>query len=489
MTTKPSKTIFRNSIFTFAAQTIIKIFSFAFSIFVARYLGAESFGQYSAITAFVGTFAVFSDLGLSLYTTRQIARWQDVPDGKLKASDLYSNILILRLVLAIITVISVTFVAYATHRPLPIIIGIAVNSIILVLYAVQGSSEAVLGGYERLDITSSTKIINQIIFVMVGGLLLWAGLGYFGLIAANLIGVTVMMIICWFAVRKIGLKIGKPNPKIWIKLLSFSIPFGIIGFALGLSYKFDTVLLNITRSDQETGYYNAAYNLIFSLVVFSNAINTALYPSLSRISVTAPEKLVTFYNRSLGYLMMISLPIAVGVTILADQIILFLYGIDYAPSIIALRILIWVLPFMYASEFLGYVIVIANKEALVARAVIISTGFNILLNIFLVPKYGYIAASVMTVITEMVLVGQYIYFLRNQNTGLEWSRIIALPLVSSLLMGVIVYILQTRIHFLFNVIIGVVVYFIVSLAIGVIGKEELLFLKQFFLPRQRDSLP
>ncbi len=481
-----SKTIFRNSIFTFAAQTIIKIFSFAFSIFVARYLGAESFGQYSAITAFVGTFAIFSDLGLSLYTTRQIARWQDVPDGKQKASDLYTNILILRLFLAIITVISVTIVAYATQRPIPIILGIAVNSIILVLYAVQGSSEAVLGGYERLDITSSTKIINQIIFVFVGGLLLWVGLGYYGLIAANLIGVTVMMIICWFAVRNIGLKIGMPNPRIWIRLLKSSIPFGVIGFALGLSYKFDTVLLNIFRSDQETGYYSAAYNLIFSLVVFSNAINTALYPSLSRISVTAPEKLASFYNRVLRYLMLISLPIAVGGTILAVQIIFFLYGKDYAPSIIALRILIWVLPFMYASEFLGYVIVIANKEARVVRAVIISTSFNILFNIILVPKYGYIAASVMTVLTEVVLVGQYAYYLRNQLKGLNLFQNVVRPLFSALLMGVVVFSLHTRLNLIFNIIIGIAIYTIVAFVIGLIGQEEIAFVKQFFSPSTKE---
>jgi O-antigen/teichoic acid export membrane protein len=486
MTTKPSRTIFRNSIFSFAAQAIIKIFSFAFSIFVARYLGAESFGQYSTITAFVGTFAIFSDLGLSLYTTRQIARWQDVPEGKQKASDLYSNILFLRLLLSIITVISVTAVAYATHRPLPIIVGIAVNSLILVLYAVQGSSEAVLGGFERLDITSSTKIINQTIFVLVGGVLLWAGLGYFGLIFANLIGVFVMMIICWFAVKKLGLRIWRPNPETWIRLLTLSIPFGIIGFTLGLSYKFDTVLLNIFRSDQETGYYNAAYNLIFSLVVFSNAINTALYPSLSRISVTAPEKLATFYNRVLRYLMIISLPIAVGGTILADQIISLLYGNEYAPSVIALRILIWVLPFMYASEFLGYVIVIGNKEARVARAVIISTSFNILLNLFLVPKYGYVAASIMTVLTEMILVGQYIFYLRNQVKGMNYIKNVGLPFLSALLMGIAVFYLQTRINLIPNILIGVVVYILVSFAIGLIGREEISFVKQFFLPSTKE---
>jgi len=485
---KPSKTIFRNSIFSFAAQIIIKIFSFIFSIHIIRYLGAESFGQYSAILAFVGTFAIFSDLGLSLYSTRQVARYRDEPDGVQKSSTLYTNILFFRIALAIASVLLITAFAYLTHRPAAIILGIALNSIILLLYAVQGSSEAVLGGFERLDITSGSRVLNQSVFVLAGALLLWLGAGYFGLITANLLAVSSMLIMCWFAVKALGLKVGKPTPDTWVKLLRFSIPFGIVGFALGLSYKFDTVLLNIFRSDQETGYYNAAYNLIFSLVIFSNAFNTSLYPTLSRISVSAPEKLRSMYNRSFRYLMFMSLPISVGITILADQFVQFLYTKDYAPSIIALRILIWVLPFMYASEFLGYTIVIANKESRVARAVLISTGCNILLNLFLVPRFGYIAASVMTVVTEMILVGQYVWFLRKQDKDFVFYRGILSTIFSAVLMGIIVFSLRTRVNLIVNVLVGAVSYFVISWVTGVIGKDELNFVRHFFLPQKKGTL-
>ena len=488
MTIKPSRTIFRNSILGFTAQTIIKVLSFLFSIYIIRYLGVESFGQYSAILAFTGTFAIFSDLGLSLYSTRQIARWRDEPEGKQKSAALYTNILFLRLILAILTVFSAIATALITHRSMIIIMGIALSSMILILYAVQGSSEAVLAGFERLDITSGARIINQVVFVMAGGILLWLGVGYFGLITANLLGVIIMGIFCWFAVKALRLKFVKPTPSEWFRLLRFSIPFGIIGFALGLSYKFDTVLLNIFRGDKETGYYNAAYNLIFSFVVFSNVINTSIYPTLTRISINAPENLIAMYNRTLRYLMFISLPISVGITILADQIIRFLYTEDFTQSIIALRILIWVLPLMYASEFFGYIIVISNKEVKVARAVLISTGFNVMLNSILVPKYGYIVASIMTVITEMVLVGQYVFSLRSRKEGLDWINGILLPCCTAFLMGIVVYGFKTKFNLIGNVLIGVITYILLSFIFKIIGKEELLFVKQLILPSRRNSL-
>ena len=78
---KLALTVFRNSAIGLAAQLIIKVLSFAFSILIIRNLGASAFGQYSAVLAFGITFSILSDLGLSPYAVREIARLRDQPDG------------------------------------------------------------------------------------------------------------------------------------------------------------------------------------------------------------------------------------------------------------------------------------------------------------------------------------------------------------------------------------------------------------------------
>lgn len=67
--------------------------------------------------------------------------------------------------------------------------AIALNALAVLLYALHGSSEAVLAGYERLDLTAGMQVINQLVFVCLGGLALWLGLGYYGLIIATMAGV------------------------------------------------------------------------------------------------------------------------------------------------------------------------------------------------------------------------------------------------------------------------------------------------------------
>ena len=474
---KLALTVFRNSAIGLAAQLVIKVLSFAFSILIIRNLGASAFGQYSAVLAFGITFSILSDLGLSPYAVREVARLRDQPDGIEKANQLYGNILSLRLILSGITIVLVVAAAWLTNRPLLMIGAIALNSLGLILYSIQGASDSMLMGYERFDISSAAKVLSQLAFVVIGGLLLFLGWGYYGLILATLIGVAAMTVVCWRGVLSLGVRVRRPDLQSWLRLLRASLPFGIIGFALGLSYKFDTLLLNIYRGDAETGFYNSAYNLVFTAVLISNVLNTALYPSLSRQSVNEPEKLVRSYERVLRYLMMASLPMAVGVWALASQIVPFIFTEDFSPATPALKIVMWVVPLMFASEFFGYIVLISGKESLAARSVLVSTAVNILFNLMLVPRYGLMAAASMTVATEAVLVGQYVWILRNTLRQINLRDSLILPLLASGIMGVVTVILSTQVSFLINIPISAIVYFVLLALFGVINRDEWRFFR------------
>lgn len=474
---KLSVTIFRNSAIGMVAQVIIKILSFGFSILIVRNLGAEAFGQYSAVIAFGFIFAFISDLGLSPYAVREIARMRDLPEGLERAQQMFGNILRLRLLLSFLTIVLMVGTAWLTGRPWLMVGAIALNALGLILYSVQGASDAVLAGYERLDISSGSRVINQLAFVVLGGLALWLGFGYYGLIIATLAGVGVMTVVCWRGVSRLGVRPGAPSASMWPALLKASLPFGIIGFALGLSYKFDTLLLNIFRGDAETGFYNAAYNLVFSAVLISNVINTALYPSLSRQSVNDPHNLHKSYERAIRYLMLTALPIAFGIWALAGQIVPFIFTADYSPSIPALKIVIWVVPLMFASEFLGYVVLISGKEVKAARAVLVSAGVNIIVNLLLVPRFGLFAAAVMTVATEVVLVSQYGWVLRDLLRKMNWHESLFRPFVAALIMGIVAYYLETRVSLLLNILLSGGLYVSLLFVFKVIGREEWRFVR------------
>jgi O-antigen/teichoic acid export membrane protein len=470
-------TVARNSSAGMIAQMAIKLLSFGFSILIVRNLGVEAFGQYVAIGAFGSLFLFIGDLGLSTYTVREVARWRGAPnDAATNIDALYGNLLTIRVLLSILSGLLLLIVAWLTGRPWLMIVALALNTSGMILYGIQGSSDAILNGHERLDLSAAARVSYQIIFVTFGAAALFLGMGYYGLIYATLIAVAFLTIICWRNVARLGIRPRRPNISSWLPLLRVSLPFGVIGFTLGLSYKFDSVLLNIFRTDAETGYYNAAYNLVFATAVLSNVINTALYPSLTRQAAIGPEALPAIYARTLRYLMLLALPIAVGAATLADQIVQFLFKAAYLPAVPALQIVIWVVPLMYCSEFLGYVVLIRGQERSAARAIVTSTSINVILNLVLVPMFGFVGAATMTVITEAILVGQYLWMLRAEMRQLDWGTIVLRPLLAALLMGGTVLALRF-LPLLLNIAIGALVYGTLLLLLGVVGRDELRFVR------------
>jgi O-antigen/teichoic acid export membrane protein len=466
----------RNSSLGAAAQIIIKLLSFGFSVLIVRLLGAEDFGQYAAITAFGALFLFIGDLGLSPYAIRQVARLRDQPDAEAQISSLYSDIVGLRLILTTLGCATMLVAAWLTGRPAIMIGAMTLNALGMLAYAIQGSSEAFLAGFERLDITAGARVIYQVVFVVLGAAALWFGLGYYGLIYGTLVSIAALTLICWRSLRQMGVRLGWPRASAWLTMLRASLPFGVIGFALGLSYKFDSVLLNIYHSDAETGYYNAAYNLIFSMVAISNVINTSLYPSLTRQAAHDPQTLPAIYERVLRYLLLLSLPLAVGTTVLVAPLVQLLFGVDYAAAVPVLQIIVWVVPLMFLAEFLGYIVVVANHEGQVARAVVVSTCVSVILNLALVPRYGLLAAAITTVLTEMILVGQYLWMLRDTLREARLSMLLLRVGIAAAVMGVLVAHLAW-LPLGLSVLAGVLSYGLLILGLQVIGPDEWRFLR------------
>jgi O-antigen/teichoic acid export membrane protein len=261
-----------------------------------------------------------------------------------------------------------------------------------------------------------------------------------------------------------------------------SLPFGVIGFTLGLSYRFDSVLLNLFRGDAETGFYSAAYNLVFSAAVLSNALNTALYPSLSRQLARDRQLGSEVVQRTLKYLLILSLPIAVGGSLLSADLVRLLFTDSFLASAPALQILIWAVPLMFVSEFLGYLALVTGDERRVARALLASTAFGVALNLVLVPRLGFMAAAATTVATEAVLVGQYVWSMRPLMRSLAWQPTLGRPLLATALMGAVL-IWIPALPVLVSVPIGALVYGCALLATGAIDRAELHFIRRLAAPR------
>src|ERR1700738_2838058 len=102
-------------------------------------------------------------------------------------------------------------------------------------------------------------------------------------------------------------------------------------------------------------------------------------------------------------LLIVCWPLSVGVVVLAYPLA-GLWTNFFPQSIPALQILAIAYVFAFVNNaFIGALAALA-RQAVYAWAAVTAVVVNLVLNVILIPPYGYIAASWTTVVTEVVLV-------------------------------------------------------------------------------------
>jgi O-antigen/teichoic acid export membrane protein len=447
------KTIFKNAAFVTLGNVILKVIYFVFNVYVIRELGDGRFGQYSTVLAFTGLFSIFAELGMTQYAMREIAR------DRTKAKFFLWNLIAIRSILAVVGVVGITLAGRAVGYSDELVLGIFLHTTGYLLSAVAVPLEAVLNGNERLDYVTTNRVIAQLAIVILGTIFLFNGFGFIWLLIANLISILPTIAIGIWAIKRhrlVDFSI-EINPRLWPSLIKAGIPFGVITLALTIAFSIDTVMLSMWVSDNEVGWYNVAYNLVRSMMLFFTGFSVAIVPSLSRSFVKDISSVYSWYRRSVKFILLISLPLAFGGLVVADKLIDFLYTPEYIPAALGLKILVWDVPLLMFNSFNGNMTTVIGAERSAARIYTINAIANVVLNAYAIPRYGYIGAAVVTVATDLIGSIQFYLLMRTRLGIPDMKSVLTRVLVASGLMASAVFLLGD-LHVIVLVLMGGVIY-------------------------------
>jgi O-antigen/teichoic acid export membrane protein len=176
---------------------------------------------------------------------------------------------------------------------------------------------------------------------------------------------------------------------------------------------------------------------------------------------------------------LISFPLGVGITLLSQNIILLIYGKQYENSIIALQILIWSGIFTFLYTAYAQLLLSIGKQTTLTKI----TGFcmilNVLLNLLLIPKFSYIGASFVTVVTEFTLLS-FIFTIANNMGYVTFKQLkdTIKVIFASLIMGIFIF-LFSELTLSILVPLSGIIYFGILFFIKTFDKEDLLLIKNF----------
>jgi len=146
------------------------------------------------------------------------------------------------------------------------------------------------------------------------------------------------------------------------------------------------------------------------------------------------------------------------------------------------RILAPSIALLFVNNAFIYALTAMNRQADFTRLALVTLVVNLILNLVLIPPFGYLGAAVASTLTELALFAGGWWLLRRHLVALPLIRSIGPILISAALMGGAVYLVRSW-SLLVVVPLAVVVYAAGLLAFRALNAEEWAILRGSLLKR------
>jgi len=482
------KRVIKNSMTPMAASFLNKLIDTAFAMLMLRILGPAGAGKYGfAIVVYV-FLEIVTNFGLNTLLTREVSK------DRTQANRYLSNTAILRLII-VLAVTPLLFAFLVAWRHLFALsddttVTILLLALSLIPSSISAALTSVFLAYEKMEYPAAITTVTTIIRVTLGVAVLVMGLGIIGLAAVAIVTNIITALILLYLLVHLFLRPSLEfDPSFNREMVGTSYPLMLNHLLATVFWRVDVTLLQPMKGDVVVGWYTTAYRFLDGLNIIPSTFTVAIFPVMSRYAREARDALVRTYTVSLKVLIIISLPVALLTTFYAEGIILIFGGQAYLPhAAIALRLLIWAVPFGFINSVTQYVLIAIDKQRFLTGAFVLGASFNLIANLLLIPAFSYQAAAFTTILSEVVLLLPFYYGVRKHLSSVPWLSLSWRPLASMLLTGAFLWLLRD-ITFLLLVPASLAIYLGCLILMGTFTSEDISLVRQLLPARLRPREP
>jgi O-antigen/teichoic acid export membrane protein len=469
--------LLRNSAVPFAIQLINQGINFGFGLILYRMLSQAVIGDF-VFAAFVTTMllATIAEWGLNIYLTREVARTTDAIERT------FGTALLLRFGLAAL-VVPVSLLIVQSYNGLQAAGLIEYGfdrqglwlMLILALTVLPGAFSAAVTALfmasERPIVPSVVNLLTNIVSTLLklGALVLgWGVLGVaWAALAATIASAALFAVLLR---RHWGWPRLRFDRALALTMLRAGWPLMLNSLLLAVFFRFDVAIIKASRA-VELAAYDAAYKYVTLTQILPPIVINAVFPLFARQAVGDRAALQRAYSYLVRLLLLLALPLATGVTILAPWLIA-IYGAEYVPlGAPALALLIWYLPLSYVNGVTQYALIALDRARTITLSFAVAALFNLIFNLICVPRFGIQAAALATVLSEIVLFLPLWRALRAEIEPLPLWRVLWRPALAVLGMA-IVMLLAARIHVALSIVAAPLIFWGLLLLVGAVQEED-----------------
>ena len=430
----PMAIIARNSVFVFMARAVEVIFGLVSISLIARYLDIKLYGLYAYITSIIAVLIPLTYFGIQRILIRDIAR-----DGK-EAGRYLGTAVIGRTLFSAVLVVAVylfTVLAGFDRLSTEAILIFTASEIILSYVALFIS---VYTAIEKMGIDTVLTAISRVFNLAILIAVIHFDLGFVHLFTSMLVSSIFTLVVALLITYK---GIGRPDYKLDGVLLKYffkeSYPLVIVAFLTSALFRVDIFVLKYFRDIEEISLFFAPHSIITRLQVVPIALTAVIFPSLSRSTGTLKDTFHSIYEKAFKFLFVISLPVTVLGFSFAEEFIALFFGPNFAGAAQAFKIMIWTVNIMFLECLFGFILLAIHEQKFMAINSAFILVVNFILDVLLVPSYGYMGASIGTLIAYILRTTSSYTYVSIKTRSIPVIYVLSKPLLGGALMYILIF--------------------------------------------------
>ncbi|MDJ1434541.1 flippase [Halostagnicola sp. A-GB9-2] len=434
---------------TLVAEAVRTVAKGVLIVLLARtFLTPDEYGLLFLAISVFGVALLFSRLGIPRSAARYVTDYRENDPGQVP------YIVRESLKYIAVTTLLVAAVIGAFHRPLSNVFGepeLAPFLLLGFLYIIAKTANSyiytVFQGFNRVAWSAKVAIVSNCgIFIAVLTLLL-LGFGavgaLFGYIVGYALGALCGLVVLWIFLGTFDRAPAKEQG-ITKRLLEYSIPLSVSSGSNVLYKRVDTILIGIFLTPAAVGYYTLAKQLSDFIIAPASSLGFAVSPSYGEYKSNSElDRAAEIYETTFKYNVLFYVPAAVGLVLVAEPLIRFVFGAEYLGAVAVIQIFSVFIVFQSidkitndALDYLG-----RAKHRAISKGV---TGImNFGLNLLLIPTIGIVGAAISTVMSYGIMVAVNMYLIHTELTLSLGSLFKSFLLVCGITLGMATVVLLT----------------------------------------------
>jgi len=182
-------------------------------------------------------------------------------------------------------------------------------------------------------------------------------------------------------------------------LIRFAVPSLFYFLMLNLFFYVDLWTVKYFLPPQVSGYYVAASMVARVPYFLFLSLSIVVLPAISSGLASGEIEKVRFtIQQAIRFLLLLTIPIGIFVSIYSRDIMVLLFPLDYAASGKILAVLIWGMTFLSFVSLLTTIINADNRPQLSFKITVLTVILDVILNRFFVPHFGAIGGAISTTV-------------------------------------------------------------------------------------------